>query len=149
MPVYQRSVFIPAPIGEVYNFHENPHNIRRVCPKYIEVIAVEANSNANADDQFTLKLKIFGFPVHWRGTWKTVEKPTHLVDIASIFPFRSWRHEHQFEDKASSTLMTDRVTYSLPFGLLGTVLGATIFRLQLIIMFRGRHAATLRYFSSK
>ncbi len=149
MHVFQRATILPAEIDEVFAFHENPHNIRKISPFFLKVVDVQAAAVAQVDDTFTLQLRIFGFHLSWNGLWAEVERPTLLVDTASLFSFPKWRHEHRFESVEGGTRMTDRVTYELPFGWLGKLLGATFFRIQLILMFAGRHRATQNYFSAR
>jgi ligand-binding SRPBCC domain-containing protein len=149
MHFFQNSVDLDVPVQEVYAFHENPHNIRKISPFFLQVVDVQADSVAKKDDVFVLKLRIFGFPLTWRGVWAMAENPTTLVDTASFFPFKIWRHEHRFEPISGGTRMTDLVSYEMPFGLVGRLFGATIFRLQIIAMFAGRHRATKAYFCKK
>jgi len=48
------------------------------------------------------------------------DRPWRFVDEQIPGPFRALRHEHLFEElDDSSTRMTDAMTTSLPFGLLG------------------------------
>lgn len=68
-----------------------------------------------------------------------------FVDEQESGPFKSWRHEHEFEridDK--TTRMVDRVTYRAPLGPLGWIADWLIIRRQLRKMFAHRHAATKR-----
>ncbi len=149
MPVFERVTELAAVPEEVFTFHENPQNIRKISPFFLHVVEVMASPEAKINDVFTLRLRIFGWPLTWTGKWAEVQNPTLLIDTASLFPFRKWRHEHHFEEISGGTRMRDVVTYELPFGWLGRVLASTVFRLQLIIMFAGRHSATRAYFARR
>ena len=146
MHVFQRATILPADIAEVFAFHENPANIRKISPFFLKVIDVQGNTVAAVDDTFALKLRIFGFHLSWNGFWAEVHNPTLLVDTASIFPFQKWRHEHRFESVSEGTRMTDCVVYELSFGVIGRLFGATVFRVLFLVMFLGRHLATRNYF---
>lgn len=146
MPHYRRETFLNASVEQVYSFHENPFNIQKISPWFLQIDKIQADTEANPQSPFILKLRIFGVPLHWNGLWEVARKPVLLVDTASVFPFRTWRHEHHFEPVKDGTRMIDDVIYTLPGGWLGAVLGTTIFRLQLILMFSGRHRATRAWF---
>lgn len=143
---FYREVILDAAPDDVFAFHENPHNIQKISPWFLQIIEIQADTKAIAQKKFILKLRIFGFPLRWNGLWETVDPPNLLVDTASLFPFRIWRHEHRFEGVHNGTRMIDDVTYTLPYGWLGRLFGETIFRLQLILMFAGRHRATKAWF---
>lgn len=147
MHVFQRTTILPADIDQVFAFHENPHNIRKISPFFLNVVDVQAKPVATQDTSFTLRLRVFGFHLSWNGLWAEVNKPTLLTDTTAGFPFRKWRHEHRFESVAAGTRMTDSVTYELPYGPIGKLLGATVFRILFLLMFAGRHRATRNYFS--
>ena len=60
-----------------------------------------------------------------RSLWLTeithVRDEQFFVDEQRVGPYRFWHHEHIFEGMDDGVRMTDRVTYVLPFGLLGDV----------------------------
>lgn len=146
---FERSIFLPAPPGSVFIFHSDPHNIAKISPWFLHIQSIDAAAEARPGDRFVLKLRIFGFPLRWQGLWEAVAVPHLLVDTGAPFPFRSWRHEHQFAAVPGGTRMTDVVTYDMVGGWLGALLGCTVFRLQLLIMFIGRHRATAGYFAGQ
>ncbi|MEQ8808865.1 MAG: SRPBCC family protein [Imperialibacter sp.] len=47
------------------------------------------------------------------------ERPSFFVDEMVHGVFKSFRHEHRFEQTETGTLMTDVFEYQSPFGLLG------------------------------
>jgi ligand-binding SRPBCC domain-containing protein len=73
------------------------------------------------------------------------------VDGAKKSPFRHWRHHHLFEadvcDGENGTIMTDRVEYALPFGVIGLLLDLTVMRVVFTAMFLARHRATKKFFT--
>ncbi|MEG3636965.1 SRPBCC family protein [Micromonospora palythoicola] len=71
-------------------------------------------------DEVTFHARHFGLP--WRMTSRIAayERPYHFVDEQTRGPFRSLRHEHQFQDlDGGRTQMTDRMTITAPLGPLG------------------------------
>jgi ligand-binding SRPBCC domain-containing protein len=96
-----------------------------------------------------LKVIQFGLPLEWIGYWAEVEPFVRLVDGARKSPFCHWRHHHLFAEVPGGTLMTDRVEYALPFGLLGRLLDTTVMRVVFAAMFAARHRATREYFATR
>jgi ligand-binding SRPBCC domain-containing protein len=72
-----------------------------------------------------------------------------FVDEQEHGPFKSWRHEHDFEHvDEKTTRITDRVTYALHLGPIGWLVDLLIVRRQVKRMFRQRHEATRRFFEA-
>jgi ligand-binding SRPBCC domain-containing protein len=82
------------------------------------------------------------FGVWWRmtSTISAYERPVRFVDEQVRGPFRSWRHEHRFEDRAGGTRMTDVVEFTAPLGPLGAVVAGTVLRAYLRRLIARRNA---------
>jgi ligand-binding SRPBCC domain-containing protein len=150
---YQRSVVLDAPPELVFRFHEDPRNIHRISPPFLTAQVQRASPAARVGEEFALALGLFGFPlVQWIGVWCEVEPGRLLVDEARQSPFAFFHHEHRFDplDPAADsdrprTRMTDCVTYRLPGGWLGKILGETVVRAQWALAFADRHRRTRRW----
>ena len=147
--LFERSVLLTAPPEEVYAFHEDPRNIVKISPPSLRVEKVECTVPARVGEEFSLRVSQFGLPLEWIGYWDEAVPCSRLVDGARKSPFRHWRHHHLFAKAPGGTLMTDRVEYALPFGLLGRLLNATVMRLVFAAMFAARHRATRKYFATR
>lgn len=143
---FERSVVLAAPPSEVYGFHEDPRNIGKISPPSLRVERVECEVPARAGGEFRLRVRQFGLPLEWIGFWQEAAPSSRLVDGARKSPFRHWRHHHLFAVAPGGTLMTDRVEYALPFGLLGRFLDKTVMKVVFAAMFAARHRATRRFF---
>jgi hypothetical protein len=147
--VYERSTPLPASPAAVYAFHEDPRNIRLISPASLRVEQVECAIPAVPGGRFRLRVRQFGLPLDWEGVWEEAVPQERLVDGAIRSPFRHWRHHHLFRASGDGTVMTDRVEYALPFGLLGRLLDGSVMRLVFAAMFAARHAATRRFFAER
>jgi ligand-binding SRPBCC domain-containing protein len=84
-----------------------------------------------------------------RSLWLTeiahVREGEYFVDEQRVGPYRFWYHEHIFEKVGNGMKMTDRVTYTAPFGFLGDIVNAVWIskRLETIFDFRKRKIAEL------
>ena len=69
----------------------------------------------------TWKARHFGLPLSLTSCVTEFDAPHRFVDEQIRGPFASFRHEHTFESAASGSVMTDRVQFTAPFGMLGRV----------------------------
>jgi ligand-binding SRPBCC domain-containing protein len=145
--LFERSVRLEASPAEVYAFHEDPRNITKISPPSLKVERVECKVPACVGDEFLLRIRQFGLPLEWIGFWEEAVPNERLVDGAKKSPFRHWRHHHLFKSDADGTVMTDRVEYALPFGVIGLLLDLTVMRVVFTAMFIARHRATKAFFT--
>jgi ligand-binding SRPBCC domain-containing protein len=146
----ERSATIPAPRDEVFAFFSDPHNLARITPRslglkitYIDTLPVGPGFRI----VYTVK-PLFGVPVKWV-TRITVFDPPHLfVDVQEQGPYRSWRHEHTFENVNGHTLMRDRIEYDMPLGLIGDVVQRLVVASQLQKIFEHRTRKITRLFAA-
>ena len=138
---------LDAPVGEVFAFHGNPYNIRKISPRWQTVEVQRGEANPQTGEDFEIVIRFFGWlPMRWRGVWREVQPPGSLVDEALNSPFAFWRHHHEFQALGERrTLMTDRVEYLFPGGWLGKWFGETFGRIQFHLMFADRHARTRQW----
>jgi len=136
---------IAASIDTVFAFHLDPRNAGRISPSGMRVVSVEAPPEVQRGDEIGLAVRQRPLPLtqHWRVRIAEVDRPVAIVDVALEGPFRSWRHEHLFTFAGEGrTLLTDRITYELPFGALGRLADRLVVRRMLLRAFRERHART-------
>lgn len=73
-------------------------------------------------DEVTFRARHFGVRWHMTSRITAYEAPGYFVDEQTRGPFRAMRHEHHFEDCGDGrTRMTDRMTITAPFGMLGAL----------------------------
>lgn len=70
-------------------------------------------------DVVTWRARHFGVPFTMTSRITELSAPSRFVDEQVSGPFASWWHEHVFEERAGSTLMTDTVRFESPAGPLG------------------------------
>ncbi len=139
------STEVAAPIDVVFAFHLDPRNAARISPRGTRVVSVEAPERVHAGDEIHLAVRQFPLPrtQRWRVRIERVEAPVAVVDVALTGPFPVWRHEHLFAVAGDGrTLLTDHVTYELPFGALGRLADRLVVRRVLVRTFHARQART-------
>ena len=91
----------------------------------------------------TWKARHFGLPLSLTSRVTEFDAPHRFVDEQTRGPFRVFRHEHLFEPTASGSVMTDRVQFTAPFGVLGRLVEKLVLEryLRRLIEERGRFLA--------
>ena len=147
MPVFSRSSLVPATPQELFDFHQDPHNLRRISPPGLHILEIRADHAASPGEEFTVAVQQRPLTLRWTGRWETVSAPQLLVDSGVRCPFAVWKHHHIFEPRPEGSLLTDRVEFRLPW-LLGGPAGDLVCRLLVFPrMFAARHAATRAWFA--
>jgi ligand-binding SRPBCC domain-containing protein len=93
--------------------------------------------------EVTWRARHFGLPLTMTSRVTALDYPRSFVDEQVRGPFSSFRHSHDFEATPGGSVMTDRVEFTAPFGLLGRIAEKLILGpyLQRLIAARGRHLA--------
>ncbi len=59
------------------------------------------------------RLRLRGIPVRWQSEIAVWNLPYHFVDEQQRGPYRTWIHEHTFEECNGGMLVRDRVQYAV------------------------------------
>lgn len=126
--VLERQQTVEKPRAEVFAFFADAANLERLTPASMHFhiltpLPITMRAGAIIDYRITL----FGIPLKWRTLIESFEPESRFIDIQTSGPYQSWRHLHTFSDAPSGgTVISDRVEYSLPLGVLGR-LGHALF----------------------
>lgn len=117
--------YLPLPPEELFPFFADARNLGALTPDDMDfriesTEPVELSENA----RIRYRLKVHGLPIHWVTRIERWSPPFEFVDIQEKGPYALWRHTHRFEKLGPGTLMTDEVTYRLPFGYFGWLGGS-------------------------
>ena len=139
--LYQEQV-IPAPVEKVWAYFCDPKNLNEITPPDMNFEILKGGDVEMFDGQL-IEYRV-EFMRGIRSLWLTeiahVRDGEYFVDEQRVGPYRFWYHEHIFEKTAIGTKMTDRVTYVVPFGILGDMVNSFWIakRLDQIFEFRRR-----------
>ena len=118
----RRESFIPASIGEVFEFFADVRNLEAITPKWLRFRIITPTPVAMKEGAL-IEYRLSWWFIHLR--WKTVIsqwKPPHFfVDEQLNGPYKLWEHTHSFREENGGTRMFDSVRYELPLGVLGDI----------------------------
>jgi ligand-binding SRPBCC domain-containing protein len=148
---FQSEQWAPAPLGRVFAFFADPHNLPRIMPpamgtKLVKLSLVPPRFPAGQVPPGTLRMAGAGtemtvafrvipyFPVHerWVVSIREFSFNQYFQDVQKQGPFRRWQHTHSFESMLrggmEGTLILDEVEYEVGFGAVGRALELLMFQ---------------------
>jgi len=129
-------------VKTLFDFHADTKNLPSITPVDTSVEILKLEMPLKEGNEAVLRIKKGLLSFVWKLTFEKVKYPCLIVDVAIQSPFKSFRHEHHFiEVDESSTLLRDKVTFTLPFEPLSTPIAWLISR-DMKKMFAYRHKKT-------
>ena len=131
---------IQWPIEKAWEFFSSPLNLKKITPAKMGFEVTSDNLAKIYPGQIiSYQVGILPFvKTNWVTEITHVQEPNYFVDEQRIGPYSMWHHEHIFEETTDGLLMTDRVSYQIPFGILGKLLTGTMIKNQIIEIFEHR-----------
>lgn len=142
MKIYhlRREQFLPISLGKCWAFFSDPGNLETITPQRMKFEIQYCSGNAVYPGQLIrYRIKIFPFIwVNWLTEITAVKDQEYFIDDQRIGPYAFWHHQHHFREVAGGVLMTDDVTYALPFGWIGQLAHALLIGRELSAIFEYR-----------
>jgi ligand-binding SRPBCC domain-containing protein len=141
--VLERRQRLELPLQRAFEFYAEARNLAVITPPWMrfEVTTpgpIEMRSGALID----YRMKVHGVPVRWRTRIAVWEPPLCFVDVQVRGPYALWEHTHTFERAGEhAVVISDRVRYSIPLGLLGQIAHAAFVKRDLKRVFDYRERA--------
>ncbi|MEO5909757.1 MAG: SRPBCC family protein [Pelobium sp.] len=121
---------LPISLTEAWDFFSSPLNLAKITPK---------SMNFNITSHFTEETKMYegmiitykvspllGIKMDWMTEITAVKENEYFIDEQRFGPFKFWHHEHHFEEIEGGVLMTDQLSYAIPFGFIGTIANSLV-----------------------
>lgn len=86
-------------------------------------------------------------PMRWVTRIEKINEPFSFTDVQVKGPYKLWRHKHSFFETPNGVLMTDHVSYAIPFGWAGVAMNWLFIRRQLNGIFGFRREVLKTMFS--
>lgn len=121
--VLNAKLFVPRPIGDVFAFFSNAHNLQRITPDYLSfTVLTPAPIDMHEGTRIDYKLRVRGIPIRWQSLISVWDPPHRFVDRQTRGPYKLWHHEHRFVAVDGGTSVEDEVSFKPIGGRLMTAL---------------------------
>lgn len=143
MSYFERSVLINCPIEKVFGFHSDTNNLTKITPDFIKVSIIKIDLPLRLQSEISLEVTQFQFiRTRWNIRLTEFDPFKLITDTQVKGPFKKWEHKHCFEKENGNTLMTDKINYELPFGLIGRAADKLFITKMIEKQFEFRHKLT-------
>jgi uncharacterized protein (TIGR01777 family) len=113
---------VPRPLDETWRFFSDPANLGRITPPAMKLVVTAAPAQLRTGATIDYTLNASGLPVKWKTLIAEWTPEKRFVDYQMRGPYALWRHSHDFEaGPKESTIVRDRVRYSLPWAPIGNI----------------------------
>ena len=130
------------PLTEAWDFFSSPKNLQKITPAHMGFeITSEIDKKAYPGQIITYRVGILpGIKQNWVTEITQVKNETLFIDEQRFGPYKMWHHEHSFETLPNGkTVMKDKISYKIPFGILGALAHTFFIKKQLKNIFEHRY----------
>lgn len=136
---------MPIPLQEAWDFFSSPLNLAKITPPELDfkiISAFDAHTKMYTGMIITYKVSpLWGIRINWATEITHIQEYQYFVDEQRSGPYALWHHEHHFKEIKGGVHMTDKLTYALPYGFLGSMVNKLIVRGQILKIFNYREKA--------
>ena len=143
---------INVSLKSAWDFFSSPENLQKITPSKMEFrITSKVDAKAYAGQIITYKVGILpGVKQNWVTEITQVKGQEHFIDEQRFGPYKMWHHEHFFEALPNGkTLMKDKISYKIPFGVLGDLAQNIFIKKKLMAIFKYRYNTLEQLFNAK
>ena len=138
----RKEQFLNAKMEDVWDFATSPYNLKKITPEYMNFLIKSKNMNEKIYPGMIICYKvspILKIPTTWVTEITHVKKNEFFVDEQRVGPYKIWHPQHVFREEKNGVLMTDIVSYKLPFGIIGRLLNLLFIKNKLNHIFNYRY----------
>lgn len=142
MPVLITTMLIHAPADVVFDLARDvrEHTAALVHTAERVVGPGRVSGLLETGDLVCFRARHFGLPLALDARMVNVDAPRGFSDEQVRGPFHTLRHDHVLVGTGAGTLMTDRIVWASPLGLLGRLADEIAVRRQLLSILAARNA---------
>jgi len=133
MSTINLTITINAPLKTVFDISRNI-DIHQQSAASSKEKAIDGVTSGliNLNETVTWRGKHFGFYLTHKSRITAMNFYDYFVDEMEEGKFKTFKHEHFFEEKNGVTIMTDKLQYETPFGIIGKLFDTLLLKNHLI-----------------
>lgn len=135
-----------------WKFFSSPHNLSRITPDYMGFVVTSDLEDKMMYPGMEIDYKVtplLGIPMKWKTKITEVDPYKSFTDFQKKGPYKLWNHQHEFVEKDDGVLMKDKLTYEMPYGVLGKIAHGLIVKKKLKGIFDYRYQVLEQMFNEK
>ena len=139
-------------IDTAWNFFSSPYNLSKITPKDMGFVVLTDLKNDTMYKGMEIDYKVtplFGIPMKWKTKITQVDLHKSFTDFQEKGPYKLWNHHHEFIENKDGVLMKDKLTYEMPYGVLGRITHTLIVKKKLKAIFDYRFQVLEELFNKK
>ena len=147
--VLKRRQVVSGDIETVFEFFKDPKNLETITPPWLKFEVVSSTTErvqVGTEIQYRLWWQIF--PMKWRSRISEFVDGELFADEMLRGPYKRWYHRHLFAQLEDGVEVVDIVEYTLPLGVLGSLVHGAVIRRQLEAIFDYRATTIDRVFGA-
>jgi ligand-binding SRPBCC domain-containing protein len=116
-----REQLIETNIERAWEFIKNPKNLDAITPddmKFTILSEIPEEMYNGLLIEYEVKIPLFG-KKKWLTEIKHIREGRSFVDEQRIGPYKLWYHYHEIMPEGNRVKFIDKVTYDVPFGIIG------------------------------
>ena len=143
MSTFERILRLPVSAEEGFIWHERPGALDRLIPPWERVQILKRGKGVHDGSVVELAQKLGPLRIKWIAQHHGYRAGEAFQDTQVAGPFTKWEHLHKFDTNGSGqSILTDRIEYREPGGILGRWIGGGLIKKKLDAMFAYRHRTT-------
>lgn len=128
-------------LEKAWAYFSTPENLSKITPPNLGFTITSKVDKSVYQGQI-ITYKVSPLPLikmNWVTEITAVKEKEFFIDEQRFGPYAMWHHEHFFERLSNgNTLMRDKVSYKIPFGVLGRIAQVLFIKKQLLAIFNYR-----------
>lgn len=110
----EAGLFLPVARERLFEFFADAFQLEVITPHWLNFhVLTPPPIVIRAGSLIDYRLRLHKIPIRWRTRISAWEPPYRFVDEQLKGPYRSWHHEHLFEEVEGGTHCRDIVDYSV------------------------------------
>lgn len=141
MPTIELRTIIHADIQTCFDLSRNiDFHKASMAHSDEKAIAGKTSGLIELGEWVTWEAKHFGIKQRLTSKITKLDAPNYFVDEMVSGAFKSFKHEHVFQQLKSSTLMVDKFHFQSPYGILGRIINALFLKRYMTNLLKTRNA---------